>query len=89
MKSESERKYRITERPRSLNPSKAVAMVICPIIIARFSTECMHSMRGVECEFECTVKMRRKAGARQCIYLYYYYDLVVARTIVPIRAIFH
>ena len=31
------RKVRVTERPRSLNPSKAIAMGICPIIVY-FST---------------------------------------------------
>ena len=31
------KKVGVTERPRSLNPSKAIAMAICPIIV-RFST---------------------------------------------------
>ena len=31
------RKVGVTERPRSLNPSKAVAMAIFPIIVARAS----------------------------------------------------
>ena len=32
-----ERKVGVTEHPRSLNPSKAMAMAICPIIV-HFST---------------------------------------------------
>ena len=40
----------VTERPRSLNPSKAIAMAICPIIV-QFSTWRAHSMHEVACEF--------------------------------------
>ena len=40
----------VTERPRSLNPSKAIAMAICPIIV-HFSTWRVRSMHDVACEF--------------------------------------
>ena len=40
----------VTERPRSLNPSKAIAMAICPIIV-QFSTWRARSMHDVACEF--------------------------------------
>ena len=40
----------VTERPRLLNPSKAIAMVICPIIV-HFSTQRARLMRDVACEF--------------------------------------
>ena len=40
----------VTERPRSLNPGKAIAMAICPIIV-HFSTWRARSMHGVACEF--------------------------------------
>ena len=37
MESVSEKKVEVTERPRSLNPSKAISMAIC-LIIVNFST---------------------------------------------------
>ena len=36
------RKVGVTEHPRSLNPSKSIAMAICPIIV-HFSTLCAQS----------------------------------------------
>ena len=42
------RKVRVTERPRSLNPSKAIAMAICPITV-HFSTWRARSMHDVAC----------------------------------------
>ena len=44
------RKVGVTESPRSLNPSKAIAMAICPIIVY-FSTWRARSMHDVACEF--------------------------------------
>ena len=44
------RKVGVTERPRSLNPSKAIAMAICPIIV-HFSTWRARSMHDVASEF--------------------------------------
>ena len=41
---------RVTERPRSLDPSKAIAMAICPIIV-QFSTWRARSMHDVACKF--------------------------------------
>ena len=41
---------RVTERPRSLDPSKAIAMAICPITV-HFSTWRMRSLHDVACEF--------------------------------------
>ena len=40
----------VAERPRSLNPVKAIAMAICPIIF-HFSTWRARSMHDVACEF--------------------------------------
>ena len=40
----------VTERPRALNPSKAIAMAIYPIIV-HFSTWRARSMHDVACEF--------------------------------------
>ena len=42
----TERKVGVTECPRSLNPSKAIAMAICPIIV-HFSTWSARSMYDV------------------------------------------
>ena len=50
------RKIEVTERARSL--SKAIAMVICPII-AHYSTLRGRSIHDVACEFACAVRMRR------------------------------
>ena len=50
------RKVGVTERPRSLNPSKAIAMAICPIIV-HYSTERARSMHDVACEFACAVRI--------------------------------
>ena len=44
------RKLGVTERPRLLNASKAIAMAICPIIV-HFSTWRARSMHDVACEF--------------------------------------
>ena len=52
------RKVGVTERVRSLNPKKAIAMAIFPIIV-HFSTERTRSMYDVVCEFACAVRMRR------------------------------
>ena len=57
------RKVGVTERPRSLNPSKAVAMAICPIIV-HFSTWCARSMHDVACEFARAV-VRSKDAQKQ------------------------
>ena len=46
------RKVGVTERPRSLNPSKTIAMAICPIIV-HFSTWRTLSMHDVACIFAC------------------------------------
>ena len=46
----SEKKSGVTKRPRALNPSKAIAMAICPII-GYFSTWRARSMYDVACEF--------------------------------------
>ena len=52
-----------TERPRSLNPSKAIAMAICPIIV-HFSTWRARSMHDVACEFARAV-VRSKDPQKQ------------------------
>ena len=57
------RKVGITERPRSLNPGKAIAMAICPIIV-HFSTWRARSMLGVACKFACAA-MRSKDAEKQ------------------------
>ena len=51
----------VTERPRSLNPSKAIA--ICPIIV-HFSTWLARSMHDVACEFARAV-VRSKDAQKQ------------------------
>ena len=43
----------VTERPRSLNPSKAIAIAICRIIVY-FRTWCARLMHDVACEFALT-----------------------------------
>ena len=53
----------VTERPRSLNPSKAVAMAICPIIV-HFKTWRVRSMHDVACEF-ARVAVRSKDAQKQ------------------------
>ena len=53
----------VTERPRSLNPSKAIAMAICPII-DQFSTWRARSMHDVACEFGRAV-VRSKDAQKQ------------------------
>ena len=53
----------VTERPRSLNPSKAIAMAICPIIV-HFSTWRARSMHDVACEFACAA-VRSKDAQKQ------------------------
>ena len=55
------RKVGVTEHPRSLNPSKAIAMAIFPII-AHFSTQRARSLHDVADEFVCAVKMRSNNG---------------------------
>ena len=54
------RKVRVIdrERPRSLNPKKAIAMAICPIIV-HFSTWRERSMHDVADAFTSAVRMRR------------------------------
>ena len=54
------RKVGVAERPRSLNPSKAIAMAICPIIV-HFSTWGARSMHDVACEFACAAGRRKDA----------------------------
>ena len=49
-----------TERPRSLNPSKAISMAIC-LITVHFSTYRARSMHDVACEFAYAVGMRRNS----------------------------
>ena len=39
-----------TERPKALNPSKAISMAICPIIV-HFSTWRARLMHDMACEF--------------------------------------
>ena len=53
----------VTERPRSLNPSKAVAMAICPIIV-HFSTWRARSMHDVACDF-ARAAVRSKDAQKQ------------------------
>ena len=53
----------VTERPRSLNPSKAIAMAICPIIV-HLSTWRTRSMHDVACEFARAV-VRSKDAQKQ------------------------
>ena len=54
-----ERDVGVTERPRPLNPSKAITMAICPIIIIYFILfyylECA-LVHDVACEFACAVR---------------------------------
>ena len=57
------RKVGVTERPRSLNPSKVIAMAICPIIV-HFSTWRARSMHDVACEF-ARVVVRSKDAQKQ------------------------
>ena len=52
------RKVGVTGCPRSLNPSKAIEMAFCPIIV-HFSTYRARSMHEVACDFACAVRMRR------------------------------
>ena len=53
----------VTERPRSLNPSKAIVMAIYPIIV-HFSTWRARSMHDVACEFAHAV-VRSKDAQKQ------------------------
>ena len=53
----------VTEPPRPLNPSKAIAMAICPIIV-HFSTWRARSMHDVACEFAFAV-VRSKDAQKQ------------------------
>ena len=57
------RKVGVTERPRSLNPSKAIAMAICPIIV-HFSTWRARWMHDVACEF-ARADVRSKDAQKQ------------------------
>ena len=52
------RKVGVTIRPRSLNPVKALAMAICPIICLLYDIA-RALVHDVACEFACAVKMRR------------------------------
>ena len=58
-----ERKVGVTEHLRSLNPSKAIAMAICPIIV-HFSTSRARSMHDVACEF-ARASVRSKDAQKQ------------------------
>ena len=53
-----QKKSGVTERPRLLNPGKALAMAICPIICL-FYELARTPMDDVACEFACAVSMRR------------------------------
>ena len=53
----------VTERPRSLNPSKAIAKAICPIIV-QFSTWRSRLMHDVACEF-ARADVRSKDAQKQ------------------------
>ena len=53
----------VTERPRSLDPSKAIAMAICPMIV-HFSTWQARSMQDVACEF-ARAAVRSKDAQKQ------------------------
>ena len=53
----------VTKRPRSLNPTKAIAITICPIIV-HFSTWRARSMHDVACEFARAV-VRSKDAQKQ------------------------
>ena len=57
------RKVGVTERPRSLNPSKAIAMAIYPITV-HFNTWCARSMHDVSCEF-ARAAVRSKDAQKQ------------------------
>jgi len=56
-----ERKVGVTECPTSLNPRKAVAMAIFPIIVY-FISSLAPSMHDVACEFACVVAMHSSNG---------------------------
>ena len=49
-----QKKPGVTVRPRSLNPGKAIAMAICPIICSIYYLE-RALMHDVACEFACAV----------------------------------
>ena len=51
----------VTERPRSLNPRKAVAMAIFPIIV-HFIALRARSLHDVEHEFACALMMPSSNG---------------------------
>ena len=57
------KKVGVTERPRSLNPSKAIALAICPIIV-HFSTWRARSMHDLACEF-ARAAVRSKDAQKQ------------------------
>ena len=59
------RKVRVTERPRSLNPSKAIAMAICPIIVY-FDTWRARSMHDVACEFARSFSEQQHSFYERC-----------------------
>ena len=56
-----ERKVGVTERPRSLNPRKAVAMPTFTTTV-HFIAQRARSMHDVACEFACAVTMRSSNG---------------------------
>ena len=69
----------VTEHPRSLNPSKAIAMAICPIIV-HFSTWCARSMHDVACEFARAAvrsKDAQKQLARTSLIVYVIFTIFV------------
>ena len=51
------RKIGFTIHPISLNPGKAIAMAICPIIV--YFHLALALKRDMACEFACVVRMRR------------------------------
>ena len=53
----------VTERPRALNPNKAITMAICPIIV-HFRIWRARSMHDVACEFACAA-VRSKDAQKQ------------------------
>ena len=74
-------KVGVTECPRSLNPSKAIAMAIWPIIM-HFSTQRERSMHDVACEIAWAVRMHRKKIARTSLICkdFHFFRLTAKRT---------
>ena len=55
------KKIGVTERPRSLNPRKVIAIAICPIIV-HFTTQRARSMHDVACEFRTQERCAETIG---------------------------